>query len=88
MTSRSPVRVSCVSCHQGGTVVLSSQHRVDKERLLGGLACDVEVVVGGGCAVPGVVEAVFELLLADRPLNALFSAIARLPPTVTYSPLS
>jgi hypothetical protein len=65
--------------------VLSPQHRVDKERLLGGLAGEVEVVVGGGAAVPGVVEAVFELLLADRPLNALFSAIARLPPTPAAS---
>jgi hypothetical protein len=67
---------------------------VDRERLVGGLASDVEVVVGGGGggAVPRVVEAVFDLLLADRPLHALFTAIARLPPstnaTTTTTPTS
>jgi hypothetical protein len=54
---------------------------VDKEQLLGGLANDVGLVIGGGSAVAGVVETVFDLLLADRPLNALFTAIARLAPT-------
>lgn len=67
-------------------MVLSPRHGVDREKLVGGLASDVDIVVADGrCgSVPRVLDAVFDLL-ADRALHAFFTAIARLPPSSSGS---